>query len=694
MRRRRGLGCVGEDGASDTERYELGWYVRNCASSPAAAMLERIMFQRIKLLSDQGSDPEEEEEEPPRYASDRNRHKRQLRRVLEQFSELPPSDETLDPNAAFAREEFGLDEIDTGILILLLRIERNSNLEQFADEALRLLRTPSMTIAALLGISHQEARRRIAADGELVKSGLVHLDEDGGGIGLGGQCGHLQLAQPVRKVMRRCYRSRQEWVTAIVGQPLATPLAWEDFAHLGAARDLAARVIAGSTSARAKGVNLLLHGPVGTGKTEFAKALAAHTGMNIWSVGEVDGEGWEPSRGERLASLRLSLQLLARRNHALILFDEAEDVLACDISVLGMVSGQQRSGSKVFVNRMIEENRTPIVWTCNDVERMEPAILRRMMMAIEIKTPGSQVRERIWRQVLADSRLALGEDCMRRLADRYAVPPAVAASAARVAALCGGGEAEIEEAMSGVIRILGIAPCTANTGVRDFDPALVNCREDLASLVDRLALPGTSLQWSLCLHGAPGTGKSEFARYLASRLGMEVMQQRASDLLSKWVGDSEKRIAAAFEAARSRRALLVIDEADSLLSDRRDAARSWEVTQVNEMLTWMESHPLPFICSTNLMERLDQASLRRFTLKLRFAPLAPAQARLAFERFFGFASPRPLADGLTPGDFATVRRKRDLFGDAAPSTLADWLDDEAAAKGTGGKAIGFITGRN
>ena len=183
------------------------------------------------------------------------------------------------------------------------------------------------------------------------------------------------------------------------------------------------------------------------------------------------------------------------------------------------------------------------------------------------------------------------------------------------------------------------------------------------------------------------------ARYLAARLGMEVMQQRASDLLSCWVGESEKQIAAAFQAARARRAMLVIDEADSLLSDRREAVRSWEVTQVNEMLTWMESHPLPFVCTTNLMDRLDQASLRRFTLKLRFEPLNPAQAALAFERFFGIAAPRRLADGLTPGDFATVRRKRDLLGVAAPSMLADWLDEEAEAKGTRVQPIGFVAGR-
>jgi SpoVK/Ycf46/Vps4 family AAA+-type ATPase len=223
---------------------------------------------------------------------------------------------------------------------------------------------------------------------------------------------------------------------------------------------------------------------------------------------------------------------------------------------------------------------------------------------------------------------------------------------------------------------------------------LVNCREDLSRLAERLVGLGPSRPWSLCLYGVPGTGKSQFARYLAARLGMEVMQQRASDLLSCWIGESEKQIASAFQTALSQRAMLVIDEADSLLSDRREAVRSWEVTQVNEMLTWMENHPLPFICTTNMMEQLDQASLRRFTLKLQFDTLRPDQSSLAFERFFCLSPPRTLADGLTPGDFATVRRKLGLFGAMPATTLADWLDEEVEAKGMRVRKIGFAIDPN
>ncbi|MCY3728401.1 MAG: AAA family ATPase [Nitrospira sp.] len=69
-------------------------------------------------------------------------------------------------------------------------------------------------------------------------------------------------------------------------------------------------------------------------------------------------------------------------------------------------------------------------------------------------------------------------------------------------------------------------------------------------------------------------------RYLAERLGLEISQKRASDLLSMWVGGTEKNIAGAFAEARSQEAFLVFDEADSLLADRRMAQRDWEISQV------------------------------------------------------------------------------------------------------------------
>ena len=143
------------------------------------------------------------------------------------------------------------------------------------------------------------------------------------------------------------------------------------------------------------------------------------------------------------------------------------------------------------------------------------------------------------------------------------------------------------------------------------------------------------------------------------------MQKRASDILGMYVGQSERNIAGAFEEAREAGAFLVFDEADSLLFDRRDAVRSWEITQVNEMLTWMEEHPLPVCFTTNLMDRIDPASLRRFTFHVRVRPTSTGR------RWSGpgaCSSLRRLPVGglgfsnLTPGDFAKARKQAEMLG--------------------------------
>lgn len=700
---------------TDVEGLQLGWYVRNCALSRMADRLETVILSRLDQLKGGGAnDPDALElpsetgwegeigaekrldatANPSQSSQILDRRRRELRAVIKAYTDLASSRDCVEVNVGFARGKFALDDTDTEILLLLVRYECNPQLQRFADAVLDRLRSPADAVAALLGIERQDARQRLSCGGRLIDSGLIclkeheycHLDDE-----LAGRGGCLRLLPALRKGMHRACNSPEQWVGALLGEPLATPLGWEDFAHVGPARELAAQAISGAVKADAAGLNVLLHGPVGTGKTEFAKALARRAGVRIWAVGETDEEDGEPSRPERLAALKLTQRLLAKRSTAILLLDEAEDVLASDMPSFPPFQSHSGGHSKVYLNRLLERNPVPVVWACNDVAAIDPAVLRRMSLALEVKTPGRAARRGIWQRVLREAGLTLPPEALEHLASRHAVPAAVVANAARVAALAGGNESAIEEAIGGASQLLRIGPAVAESDGSDFDPALVRCEVDLDQLAERLARPGASRQWSLCVSGPPGTGKSQFVRYLAGRLGMEVMQQRASDLLSMWVGGSEKQIAWAFQAARARRALLVVDEADSLLADRRDAVRSWEVTQVNEMLTWMESHPLPFVCTTNLVDRLDQASLRRFTLKLKFKPLGCDQAQIAFERFFGMPAPRRLPEGLTPGDFATVRRKWTLLGTDDPANLADWLAEEADAKEGRSRPIGFVT---
>jgi hypothetical protein len=109
------------------------------------------------------------------------------------------------------------------------------------------------------------------------------------------------------------------------------------------------------------------------------------------------------------------------------------------------------------------------------------------------------------------------------------------------------------------------------------------------------------------------------------------------------------------------------------------------------MLTWMESHPLPFACTTNLVEQLDPATARRFSLKIGFLPLSAPQREACFRRFFKAEPPVGISalDQLTPGDFAVVAKRSTLLGIAESDAILFELYREQAAKPNTRNPIGF-----
>jgi SpoVK/Ycf46/Vps4 family AAA+-type ATPase len=212
----------------------------------------------------------------------------------------------------------------------------------------------------------------------------------------------------------------------------------------------------------------------------------------------------------------------------------------------------------------------------------------------------------------------------------------------------------------------------------------------IGPLVARLAASGAS-DISVLLTGPPGTGKTALAHHLARALDRPLVTKRASDLLSRWVGGTKAAIAAAFAEARERGSVLLFDEVDSLLFDRSTATTSWEAGQVNEMLTWLDHHPLPVVAATNHAHRLDPAALRRFVFKLDLRPLEASRAAQAFEHFFGLPAPATLAElrGLTPGDFAVVARQQRHAGQSDAAGLVERLLRELEARPAASTRIGF-----
>ena len=577
-----------------------------------------------------------------------------------------------------------LDRLETEILSLALQYHLDLRIERLFDHLsdcrgrpTRLQRDAAL-IALLLKASAAAVDSRLAPDAKLQASGLLRVERHG----------ELQALERVTALMRRDILPEADLYDQLLGKITAEPLPWDAFAHLGRQAEVAASVLRAALVGHEIGVNILLYGPPGTGKTSFAAALAAQVGANLRPVVEADEDGGEPTRHERLAGLRLAQRLVASRN-TLLLFDEAEDLFVDRSASL------ERTPPRVFIHRVLEQLTVPVIWTANDISALGPAVLRRMTMCLELRIPSVLTRTRLWREMGQAEGVALSEPDAARLARLVPAAPAVAATALRATRLAGGSAETARLVVEGVARAVngGALPAPEPEHDAAYDPTLVNADCDLVELLERLSCPGAQRAVSFLLSGPPGTGKSAWVRYFAERMGLQTLQKRASDLLNPFLGGTERNIANAFAEARDANAFLVFDEADSLLLDRADAVRSWEISQVNEMLTWMEQHRLPFACTTNLPDRLDRASLRRFLVKVRFDWLTQVQARSAFQRFFG--QPAPIALGalrtLTPADFALVRRRAAVIETAEPEELVRLLAAECEDRIGCRLPIGFMT---
>lgn len=533
----------------------------------------------------------------------------------------------------------------------------------------------SLRVGHLLGL-HRHDRSRLAGMADtLVRLGLVEAQA--------GSYSASSLA--LRLAGARTIDEAAAW-GILCGKPRRTDLAWTDFAHLGEEAEVASRLVAAAIHARARGVNILLHGAPGVGKTQFACALAARLGLHAMFVGEADEDGEEPSRGSRLAALAVSQKLGVNARGLLLVVDEADDLFIGVDDALGA----NRKGAKVFVNTLVEASPVPTVWISNHADRLGAAVLRRMAFALAFPEQDRAGRERMVRTVAVRHEVELGEEEVRTLAALKA-PAAIIDHGIRAARLCReGGTLALQVSSSIIGAMTGERP-DIRPAQPGFVAALSHADHDLPALVARIVASGR-MDISLCLHGVPGTGKTAFARHLAGRMGLDVMEKRASDLFGMYVGETEAAIAKSFREAEREKAFLIFDEADSLLWDRAGARQSHEVTQVNEMLSAMERHPYPFACTTNRVDSLDPAAARRFVLKIGFLPLRLDQARALFRLTFGEEAPPRLdrLHPLTPGDFAVVARKCAVVGEDSPHGIVEALALEVAAKPEGRvRPIGF-----
>lgn len=562
--------------------------------------------------------------------------------------------------------------------------------------------TAARALARILDLPAKAVQAALGRSGILHRSGLLRVEQQNG-LSLNDKL--VLIGDDFVNAIQRPNVDPLDLLRGAIRRSKAAELKLDNYPHL--ASDLAILVpyLGDALARHGVGVNVLFYGPPGTGKTELVRALAQRFCSELFEIVSEDEDG-EPINAEGRLQAYAAAQRLLAQSRSMVLFDECSDAFA-EAGPSGWFTMRRRASrsGKGWFNHTLESNPAPTFWLTNDPSGMDSALLRRFDVVVEMPVPPRAVRRAI---AQAHCGGLVGEATLDTLAASETLAPAVLTRAAAVAgavAKCEGApepDAALLLLVNQNLRVQGQAEVRAKDPARlpeIYDPALVHADTDLEALAEGILRAGSA---RLCLYGPPGTGKSAYARWLAQQLGRPLHLRRASDLISKWLGDSEKNIARAFREAERDHAVLVLDEVDSFLQERRDAAQSWEVTQVNEMLTQMEAFAGVFVATTNLIDGLDAASLRRFDLKAKFDYLRPEQAVELLRRHCqALALDKPgkaqavrvgRIRQLTPGDFAAVVRRHAFRPLASCAELVDALCAECALKSGAKAAIGFVAG--
>ena len=555
--------------------------------------------------------------------------------------------------------------------------------------------------AMALDRSYAEVAKAMSPEGKLLKFGLLDDDYDFSRRTLGG----YMDGTSDEAIERRFYTKgdRKE------------VLPWEFFGEL-AAKD--GEVLKRMVTASGGKCNILLYGAPGTGKTSFARSLARELGRTVYEIRQGDEDGKNMRSEARMVGIQVC-NSQEDPKESLMVVDEADELLrgnSCGFSIFGFAFGGGKSTEKGVMNTLLDEMKVPAVWISNaPTEAMDESVRRRFDYSICFERLNGAQRIAIWRNQVAKHGLKplIPEAKIEEYATKYETSAGgistVLANVKRMAPEADKVDELVATLMKPHCKLMGIGSANRFLPAKDYSLDGLNVKgkvtpERIVKAVRNYldaSFNANAEDWprmNVLLFGPPGTGKTEFVKYLGKTLDRKVIVVKGSDLLSKWVGESEQNIAMAFRRAEAEHAILFFDEVDGLLQDRSGASRSWEITQVNELLQQMENFDGVMVAATNFSKNLDAAVMRRFTFKLEFGYLDDTGKKLFFERVFRtkladaeFAELKELLN-LVPGDFRTVRQGQFYLGDEV--TNADRitaLKEECALKKDGRslRPIGF-----
>lgn len=465
---------------------------------------------------------------------------------------------------------------------------------------------------------------------------------------------------------------------------------------------------------KSSGAKLLLYGKPGTGKTEFAKTLAKELGRELYIIQSSDEYGNDSLRDRQRAVI--ASQKIFKNSNILILVDESDAILNSQ-NTFFMCEKNSNSDTKAWINAVLEDDSVDMIWISNYTHGIDESTKRRFNYSIEFDDLTLSQRKRIWEKSQEKFPRLFSKEEIEELASHHTVNAGSVGLAYKSASKLPAGTNK-EEKRQFVKAIVSNhqkfikGDRDASLSVSNFyDPRVVSTDIPVEQIIETVSdfYRYQEENWgeahsfvsniNLLFSGPSGTGKTEFAKYVAKSLEKKLMQMNGSDLFDKYVGETEKKIARMFKQAEREGAILFLDEADSLFTAREAATASWQVSWTNELLVQMEKFKGVLICSTNFVENLDHASMRRFNMKVRFDVLSDQGKVILFNSMLAALTKRKISSseeeklrtivGLTVGDYKTVYQRNYFIKGQSNLKLINDLKLEVSYKSKNLRRIGL-----
>lgn len=548
----------------------------------------------LEMLDLFGKPPSREEDKPPNTETEKRLRKLRVL-VAQTIIPAPTGSRRLTLPHPFARnlvflgQAVGLSEVEREVLKFSVAAALSGTVDAIREFiAKRPFAAMVEMIAAAVDLPMEVVQEVLRPDGRLAKLGIIELSP------ASYKSSQMELEEPTKSLIQSTRLTKARFVEAIAPLASAPRLNLVNFNHMTREVSTCLKYLGAALDAGEVGVNVLLHGVPGTGKTEMAKLIARRLGARLHVIG-ARKDGGPPSPYERVRALQWAQEIVAEDRRTIFLLDESEDIFR-NTETSPEKAGRDQPISKAFLNELLDRMPAPCIWVSNALPS-DKAFRRRMRFSITFKMPRERVRRQLWVQACHDLP-GIDSDAMAALSHKYQAQPALIVDSVRAALLVAGDRpvttGEIEDFLKPAVLLqegdVREGPFQHALDNR-FDPASCNVDQKLADLADRLAdmLPNPGKR-TVLFSGFPGTGKTAACHWLSQQLGREIIVRDVASLESCYVGESEKLIKEAFEEAHELDAALCLDEIDTFISDRRSARYQYERSRCNNFLQLLEAY--------------------------------------------------------------------------------------------------------